>query len=371
MSMQLSEVSGPCSLVTPENRDWDLVPWETHGCSESGLSSGPATNVRFGPASGGRASHFSGSVISRQPAAGGEWHLMWRTAFDECQSWCHWQWQVNGNYYVVQAFHGRRFKVPHQPVRDQRKNYLPAYTGTGTGTPDGIIRVAHPLSPYLCHLHDSDRSLYQQRFFCICTTYQFCVTNFGDYRSIASQPCCFGGLRAAVRFHGEFVKQPLLKGRSFYAHRIYCLGGGSPYLPVAIVVCDALITTGMVYYLLSNRTQVRRTNNVLNLLAIYSINCGTLHFLNSRRYLRETLDGPEGVVATFTQLRVRTGTTVPWGVQDTTEASTNAAVLESLPPASVSSDTSLSDSVIAFDRERYPMPPAMQLGLGSNENIKE
>ncbi|KAH9020922.1 hypothetical protein EDB84DRAFT_1513825, partial [Lactarius hengduanensis] len=24
--------------------------------------------------------------------------------------------------------------------------------------------------------------------FCICTTYQFCVTNFGDYRSIASHP---------------------------------------------------------------------------------------------------------------------------------------------------------------------------------------
>ncbi|KAI9432024.1 hypothetical protein H4582DRAFT_2000182 [Lactarius indigo] len=33
----------------------------------------------------------------------------------------------------------------------------------------------------------------------------------------------------------------------------------------------------MVYYLLSNRTQVRRTNNVLNLLAIYSINCGSIH----------------------------------------------------------------------------------------------
>ncbi|KAH9030664.1 hypothetical protein EDB85DRAFT_1962479 [Lactarius pseudohatsudake] len=32
----------------------------------------------------------------------------------------------------------------------------------------------------------------------------------------------------------------------------------------------------MVYTLLSNRTQVRRTNSVLNHLAIYSINCGTL-----------------------------------------------------------------------------------------------
>ncbi|KAH9169404.1 hypothetical protein EDB89DRAFT_1908565 [Lactarius sanguifluus] len=308
--------------------------------------------------------------------------------------------------------------------------------------------------------------------FCICTTYQFCVTNFGDYQSIVSHPCYFGSLRAAVRFHAEFVKQPLLKGHSFYAYRIYRLGGGSPYFPAAIalsslvfslsatalkhihdpdsghfdarfahrlmmwaavsncrsyqglcfaglsckVLCDALITTGMVYYLLSNRTQVRRTNNVLNLLAIYSINCGTLHLvfsvvcltsvqptftlclwsninslnevrqvsryahicpvlllhvsaqflLNSRRYLRETLHGPEGVVATFTQLTVRTGPTVPWGIEDTTEASTNAAV--SLPPASVSSDTSLSDNVIAFDRERYPVPPVMQLGSGFTGN---
>ncbi|KAH8976868.1 hypothetical protein EDB92DRAFT_1823049 [Lactarius akahatsu] len=220
---------------------------------------------------------------------------------------------------------------------------------------------------------------------CIYMTYQFCVTNFGDYRSIVSHPCCFGSLRAAVRFHGEFVKQPLLKGRSFYAYRIYRLGGGSPYLPAAIsvgsltgfglgidyaysikyvhdsgpgnlearlllVLCDALITTGMVYYLLSNRTHVRRTNNVLNLLAIYSINCGTIHLvfavacltsfakypdtliyvpslfimfrlslcafmaiLNSRDYLRETLDGPGSFVATFTQLKVRMGTPVPWG----------------------------------------------------------
>ncbi|KAH9054122.1 hypothetical protein EDB87DRAFT_138580 [Lactarius vividus] len=45
------------------------------------------------------------------------------------------------------------------------------------------------------------------------------------------------------------------------------------------VLCDVLITVGMVYTLLSNRTQVRRTNSVLNLLAIYAINCGTLHLV--------------------------------------------------------------------------------------------
>ncbi|KAH9015380.1 hypothetical protein EDB84DRAFT_784458 [Lactarius hengduanensis] len=92
----------------------------------------------------------------------------------------------------------------------------------------------------------------------------------------------------------------------------------------------------MVCTLLSNRTQVRRTNTVLNLLAIYAVNCGILHLvfaissvilfvkfpytnlytpslfimvrlslcafmsiLNSRNNLRETLDGPGGVVSTF------------------------------------------------------------------------
>ncbi|KAH8997137.1 hypothetical protein EDB86DRAFT_928121 [Lactarius hatsudake] len=155
----------------------------------------------------------------------------------------------------------------------------------------------------------------------------------------------------------------------------------------------------MVYYLLRNRTQVRRTNNVLNLLAIYSVNCGTLHLafsvvcvtlfakypdtliytpslfimfrlylcafmaiMNSRDYLRETLGGSGGVVATFSQLRARTGTSVPWGAQETTEASTDAAVPKSLSPALVSSDTLPSRSVIAFDREKYPVPPVMQLG---------
>ncbi|KAI9448868.1 hypothetical protein BJY52DRAFT_296343 [Lactarius psammicola] len=148
----------------------------------------------------------------------------------------------------------------------------------------------------------------------------------------------------------------------------------------------------MVHTLLSHRSQVRRrTNNVLNLLAIYSINCGTLNLvfaiscvimvskyrdtliyapflfimirlspcafmsiLNSRDNLRETLDGPEGVVATFTQLKARTGSIVPGGVKDTMEASTDAAVARSRPPASVSSETSFSDSVIAFT---YPGPP--------------
>ncbi len=86
---------------------------------------------------------------------------------------------------------------------------------------------------------------------------------------------------------------------------------------------------------------------------------GSLTFcpsLNSRDNLRETLDGPDCVVATLTQLKARTGTLVPCGVQDTMEANTNTAVPKGLPPLSVSSDT-FSDSVIAFDREKYPKSP--------------
>jgi len=85
---------------------------------------------------------------------------------------------------------------------------------------------------------------------------------------------------------------------------------------------------------------------------------GILSSLNTRDNLRETLDGPEGIVVMFTQLEVCTSTTVPRGVQDTTETSTNTAVPKSLPPLSVSSDTPFSDSVIAFNREKYPAPPA-------------
>ncbi|KAH8979606.1 hypothetical protein EDB92DRAFT_1954812 [Lactarius akahatsu] len=148
------------------------------------------------------------------------------------------------------------------------------------------------------------------------------------------------------------------------------------------VLCDVLITFGMVRTLLSNRTQVRRTNNVLNSLAIYSINCGALNLvfaiscvtllakyrtvllyapsflitmrlsfcgfmsiLNSRDNLREMLDGPEGIV-TLSQLNARTGTN---GVQVTTETSTNTGVPKNLPPVS-----SIEDSIIAFNREKYP-----------------
>ncbi|KAH8997127.1 hypothetical protein EDB86DRAFT_927607 [Lactarius hatsudake] len=205
-------------------------------------------------------------------------------------------------------------------------------------------------------------------------------------------------LMSAVFMH---MKPVILESfvQHFYAYRIYCLGWRLPYLPIAIsvsslaevaigavysihvlvivalffsfsqvlhiafntqavasfrngsftatlsckVLCDVLITVGMVYTLLRNRTQVRRTNDVLNLLAIYAINCGILHLmfaiacvvlfatypnaliytasffimvrlslcafmsiLNSRDHLRETLDGPGGVV-----LVTLTKTTLP------------------------------------------------------------
>ncbi|KAH9173677.1 hypothetical protein EDB89DRAFT_683160 [Lactarius sanguifluus] len=237
--------------------------------------------------------------------------------------------------------------------------------------------------------------------FCISTTYQFAVTNFGDYQSIVFDPWGQSAITLSAIILGVSVEH-------FYAYRVYRLGRGSPYLPAAISVialiefglgilfsakalkhthdpdppnfegffiatlipkvpCDVLVTSGMVYHLLSNRTQVRRTNNVLNRLTIYSINCGTLHLvtaivsvtlfakypetliytptlfimfrlslcafmaiLNSRDYLRETLDGPGGVVTTFTQLKHQHGCPE--------ESST-----------SFSSNRPFSDSVIAFE----------------------
>ncbi|KAH8997075.1 hypothetical protein EDB86DRAFT_922643 [Lactarius hatsudake] len=255
--------------------------------------------------------------------------------------------------------------------------------------------------------------------FVIYEPYRVVITNFGDYESNAFKEVSWG--HSAVTLSAIVIDVSV---QHFYAYRIYHLGGRSPYLPASIsvvsliglgfgtaystevlqhthdldrsfefsisslafkVLCDVLITVGMVYYLLSNRTQVQRINNVLNLLAIYSINCGTLHLvfsiscvtliatsrdtliyipslfimvrlslcafmatLNSRDYLRETLDGPEGVV-TLTQLKVRTVTTVPWGAQDTAEAA-NKAIPKSRPPLFVPSDTSSSDSVTAFEK---------------------
>jgi len=226
----------------------------------------------------------------------------------------------------------------------------------------------------------------------------------------------------------------------FYAYRIYLLSKGSPYLPAAIstisltgfvtgivfgvkglehvllisktfrflfvatqsceVLCDLLITFGMVYALLSNHTLVRRTNNVLNMLSIYTVNCGILNLafsipsiillskypldftyaptsfimvrlyfcafmaiLNTRDNLREMLDGPDVVVATFTNLKAFTppGSSVQCGVQVTTEpfTITSTGDPKSLPPVQISSYTSFLNGVMAPDRETYslPVPP--------------
>jgi hypothetical protein len=258
-------------------------------------------------------------------------------------------------------------------------------------------------------------------------TYYVSVTNFGDYLALELLPWSLPAVALSAIVLEVSVQH-------FYAIRIYRLSRGSPYLPAAIsaisltafgfgivfgtkvleaihspgnpsqgfflalvscnVLCDALITFGMVYTLLGNRTQVRRTNNVLNLLAIYAINCGVLTLvfsiasiillamyrnaliytpssfimirlyfcafmaiLNSRDDLRETLDGPESVVTTFTQLKARSGTPVPGGVQVTTETSTSTTVRGGLPPVKFSSETSFSDGVMAFEGGKHPVPP--------------
>ncbi|KAH9052321.1 hypothetical protein EDB87DRAFT_531161 [Lactarius vividus] len=268
--------------------------------------------------------------------------------------------------------------------------------------------------------------------FGIYPTYDLVVTNFGDYQAAnIFTPWSQAALGLSTVILESSVQH-------FYAYRIYRLGWRSPYLPIAIslssltefgigtawstymmaasfgngsftatlsckVLCDVLITVGMVYTLLNNRTHVRSTNNVLKLLAIYAINCGILHLvfaitcvilfatypntliytasffimvrlslcafmsiLNSRDHLRETLNGPGGaVVVTLTQM----STTVPCGARDTTtEASPNttAAIPKCLPPVSVSPETPFADSVIPFDRDKYhpksPIPGVHERG---------
>ncbi|KAH9027010.1 hypothetical protein EDB85DRAFT_1893173 [Lactarius pseudohatsudake] len=185
------------------------------------------------------------------------------------------------------------------------------------------------------------------------TTYDFVITKFGDYQITELTPWSQAGfLKFLYRiqwagvlhtcqqrssmpqdFHLILNRLCEVLGLALSSSSVYTtgilkqtheskLGGNFP------VLCDVLITIGMVYTLLSNRTRVRRTNSVLNLLAIYAINCGILHLLqytliwtpsllimvrlslcafmsilNSRDNLRETLDGPGGVVSTFISSR--------------------------------------------------------------------
>jgi hypothetical protein len=196
---------------------------------------------------------------------------------------------------------------------------------------------------------------------------------------------------------------PLLTASAYSLQHLHEPGSHFQEFSIAALsckaLCDVLITVGMVYTLLRNRTQFRRTNNVLNILAIYAINCGTLSLafaiscvallakyqdtliytpslfimirlyvcafisiLNSRDNLRETLEGPEGVVvATLTQLNAPAGASPPCDTQDTTDPSTKMAAPKSLPPVSIFSDTSFSDSVMAFDREKYPVAPVFEV----------
>ncbi|KAN0125348.1 hypothetical protein V8E53_015575 [Lactarius tabidus] len=148
------------------------------------------------------------------------------------------------------------------------------------------------------------------------TTYLVAVTNFGDYSSFqVAMPWSL----PAIALSGSVLEVSV---QHFYAYRIYILSGRSPYLPAAIqsvisltafgmgivlgvkglegitligahfrdiyiatmscdVLCDALITFGMVYTVLINRVPLpsRSTNSVLNHLAIYAINYGTLNLV--------------------------------------------------------------------------------------------
>jgi len=263
-------------------------------------------------------------------------------------------------------------------------------------------------------------------------SYHLGVTNFGDYLAFLNLPWSFPAIALSAVVLEVSVQH-------FYAYRIYILRNRSPYLPAAIsivsltkfsvgivlgvkglehkywqgntfrnifistlsceVLCNVLVTLGMVHTLLSNRTQVRKTNTVLNLLAIYIINSGLLNLvlsissmilfaqyrnaliytaptflgirlyfcafmsiLNSRSTLRETLNGPGYVVATFTQLaaHIPSDTTAQSGVQVTKETNStgfNRVASESCPQSQVSPFTPFVD-IVASDNEKFPVSPA-------------
>ena len=97
---------------------------------------------------------------------------------------------------------------------------------------------------------------------------------------------------------------------------------------------------------------------LLIILVQYSGSLSLYPSLNSRVNLREALDGPGGVaIDTFIQFKTPTVTAVSCDTPDTTDVRTKAVVPKSLPPVTVFSDMSLSDSVITFDREKYPVTP--------------
>src|ERR1700761_243024 len=71
------------------------------------------------------------------------------------------------------------------------------------------------------------------------------------------------------------------------------------------------------------------------------------------------LNGWEGVVTMLTQLKAHTGTAAPCRVQAMTEAQTNLAIPKNPLPIKVSSDLSISDHVISFNRQMYSVPPGI------------
>lgn len=204
-------------------------------------------------------------------------------------------------------------------------------------------------------------------------TYITGITNFGDYAADAH-------LKWSIPSIGitGMILEVLIQ--HFYAYRVYRLSKGSIYMPAVIIVlsltafffgqyfcirllitpneeeahselrffiasvamqavCDMIITTSMVCYLLKNRTKIPRTDSILNTLALYTISCGTLtaisgvaclitvsifqhnwiylpfyimqvrlyscsfmSVLNSRSHIRQKFMGSDGGVVTLSQL---------------------------------------------------------------------
>ncbi|KAF8181234.1 hypothetical protein K438DRAFT_1601975 [Mycena galopus ATCC 62051] len=204
------------------------------------------------------------------------------------------------------------------------------------------------------------------------------VTNFGDYENLVRPPWWVISPFSTVNLVGTMVQL-------FYAYRIYILSNKSRVFPSLIVSdrlcpriaflnktfqlesfklvkgdvpystsslafeagCDTLIAGAMTYYLTQNRSEFRKTNKIINLPVLYSVNSGAItmvlaiaclvawavwtttliyglfyfllvrfyalsfmSILNSREYIREQMDDPSHAMLTFPSF-VHNTTTVP------------------------------------------------------------
>ncbi|KAI0259669.1 hypothetical protein BC834DRAFT_904936 [Gloeopeniophorella convolvens] len=168
--------------------------------------------------------------------------------------------------------------------------------------------------------------------------YVLCVQSFGDPLS---------DVLWSYAVHGTVAFVVNVCIQNFFAHRVYRLGRGAAHIPVAIsltsfgsfafglafnimmlemrvigqrvshnhyiigafslqVACDILITSGLVYYLFKYRSTIRRTNQALNALTFYSINCGAINIVSAIGAITCVIFSPQGLYwTTFFVIQVK------------------------------------------------------------------